>query len=145
MAAPRSGQSTTLRSSGGRWPIKKLKEERMEFSFNVKIILAMLCIGMLVAIVIFAKRSRKNIATRSFSNNSSELFSLSEIILAKEFGDTLEIEIAELVASGHSQDNIAQIATELAAAKVMVKHGVTKEVMIRSIERYAREQKFKNA
>lgn len=114
-------------------------------SFYVKIILTMLCIGMLVAIVIFTKRSRKNIATRSFSNNSSDLFSLSEIILAKEFGDTLENETAELVASGHSRDNIAEIATELAAAKVMVKHGVSKEIILRAIERYAREQKYKSA
>jgi hypothetical protein len=124
---------------------KKIRGERMELnSFYVKIILAMLCVGMLVAIVIFVKRSRKNIGTRAFSNNSSELFSLSEIILAKEFGDTLENEIAELVASGHSRDNVAQIATELAAAKVITKHGITKEIMIRAIERYAREQKFKN-
>lgn len=110
----------------------------------MNIIYTMIGIGILLTILLLIKKSRKNYTNRSINKTTGSV-SLAAIILAKEFGDTLESVIAELVASGHSRDDIAKIATDLAAVKVMAKHGVTKEIMVQAIEEYAKEQSLKNA
>lgn len=97
-----------------------------------------------LALAYFGKRSQKAKATRSYSNTATSSFSLTAVILAKEFGETIESEIAELVAAGNSREDIAQLATENAAKKIMVKHGIGQDTMVQVMEEYARELRFKD-